>query len=96
MAYEIDERESIITTDDLSDCWEIYSRQRKFINMLIKRGYEPFKVEREDDSIITAEFIIPIDKISIRSANSKGRQMTEEQKREAGERLRKGKENKSR
>lgn len=87
MAYSAEERETIIQTDDTSDMWSIYTRQRKYINRLIKLGYEPFNKEMEGDNIVACEFSIPINKISFRNANTKGRVYTEEQKEEARQRL---------
>lgn len=89
MSYEACERETIIQTDDLSDTWNIYTRQRKLITKLSKQGYEPVKVEMEGDVIISAEFELPVSRISFRNANAKGRQMTDEQRQAASERMKK-------
>lgn len=92
--YEAEERESYISTDDTMDSWVIFTRQKRMIALMKKRGYEPMDLEMEDGKVIGAKFIIPINRISILNANYKGRQMTEEQKLEAAERLRAGKEKK--
>lgn len=91
--YEVDERETIIQTDDISKEWVVYTRQRSMISKLQKQGYEATKVELEGGRIISCEFVIPINKISFRNANSTGRVFTEEQKREAAERMGKNRKN---
>ncbi|MDA3730041.1 hypothetical protein PBV87_00750 [Niameybacter massiliensis] len=87
MAYSAEERETVIQTDDATEVWNVYTRQRKMINKLIKQGYEPFKVEKEGDNIVACEFSIPINKISFRNANAKVREYTEQQKEEMRQRL---------
>lgn len=95
MAYEADERETHISTDDLSEEWVVYTRQRSVISKLQKQGYTPINVELEQGRIVSCEFVIPINKISFRNANSKGRTMTDEQRREAAERMARNRKNRS-
>ncbi len=87
MSYTAEERETIIRTDDVSEEWSIYTRQRKVINKLTKLGYAPLSVEMEGDTIVSCEFSIPINKISFRNATSKERTYTEEQKEKLRQRL---------
>lgn len=94
MAYTADGRETIIHSDDLSETWSIYTRQRKVINKLTKLGYTPFNVELEGEHIVCCEFTIPINKISFRNAITKERTYTDEQKEEMRNRLASARSNK--
>lgn len=95
MAYDIEERETIIQTDDISKEWSVYTRQRSVITKLKNQGYAPINEELEDGRVVACEFVIPINKISFRNANSKGRTMTDEQRREAAERMARNRKNRS-
>lgn len=90
--YDAEERETIVTTDDLCDDWVVWTRQKSMIRKLEKLGYTPVKVELEDDVVVGAEFVISNNKISFKNANYTGRKFTDEQRREAGERMRAAKD----
>ena len=89
MAYELDERETIITTDDNSNNWNVYTRQRKIINKLKKLGYEAFNEEVDDGRVIACEFNLNIGKITFRKAIANERTYTDEQRAEMVARLQK-------
>lgn len=93
--YDIDERETVAITSDVDDCWEIYTRQRKIMNVLNKRGYEPFKVEMDGDRVVAAEYMIPFNRISFRSAEQKKIELTDEQRAERARKLKEARENKN-
>lgn len=90
--YDAEERETYITTDDTRDDWTIFTRSKSMIRKLEKLKHEPIKVELEDGDIVGAEYVVSSNKISIRNANYVGRQFTDEQRKEAAERLRMNKE----
>lgn len=90
--YDAEERETYITTDDTRDDWTIFTRSKSMIRKLEKLKYTPVKVELENREVIGAEYVISNNKISIRNANYVGRQFTDEQRKEAAERLKKNKE----
>ena len=83
--FEACERETHISTSDEDKVWQIYTRQKKMINLLKRKGYEPVEVEVEGDSIVAAYFEIDLSKITIRKANTKVREYTEEERREKAE-----------
>ena len=90
--YDAEERETYITTDDTRDDWTIFTRSKSMIRKLEKLKYIPIKVELENGEMIGAEYVISNNKISIRNAKYVGRQFTDEQRKEAAERLRRNKE----
>lgn len=85
MSLEANERETCIHCDDSEKVWSIYTRQSTVITKLKRAGIEPYKVS-EDGSCWYKD--IPFNQISFRS-ESKGRNMTDEQRQAAAERLRK-------
>lgn len=93
MAYSADERETILQIDDVSKVWSVYTRQRTMINKLIKLGYEPFNVEMEDDTIVSCEFHLDLNKISFKKAIVNKREYTDDEKKAIRDRLQKGKQN---
>lgn len=95
MGYLAEERETIIQTDDASESWNVYTRQQKIMTKLRNLGYESFNEEMEGDRVIACEFSIPINKLSFRNPNSKGREYTDEQKQELADRLAKAREKKN-
>lgn len=95
MAYEASERETIINISDLDEKWNIYTRQRKVMTKLKNAGYEPFNIEMDGDTMVACEFEVDYNKVSFRNANTKKREMTDEQKQLAAERLRKARESKN-
>ena len=90
--YDAEERETYITTDDTRDDWTIFTRSKSMIRKLEKLKYTPIKVELENGEIVSAEYVISNNKISIRNANYVGRRFTDEQRKEAAERLKRNKE----
>lgn len=94
MAYEASERETIINICDLDEKWNIYTRQRKVMTKLKNAGYKPFNIEMEDGTMVACEFELDFNKITFRNANTVKREMTEEQRLAAAERLRKARESK--
>lgn len=92
--YNIDERETHITTSDVDDGWTIFTRQSKIIKTLIKNGYEPFNVELEDGKIISCEFHLNLNKITFKKAITKTRQWTDEERQQAKKRLEESRKNK--
>jgi hypothetical protein len=85
MSLEACERETAIHCDDETKTWSIYTRQQRVITKLKRAGIEPYKIQ-EDGAHWYKD--IPFERISFRS-ESKGRNMTEEQRKAAAERLRK-------
>lgn len=70
MVLEAYERETIINTNDDDKNWSIYTRQKKVMNLLKKKGYEPTKVELEDGVVISEEYVIDLSKITFKKAIS--------------------------
>lgn len=87
MSYIAEERETICTTSDLDKIWNVYTRQRKIINKLIKNGYEPFNVEMEGDIIIGAEFNLDFNKITFKKAITSKKEYSDCEKEVLRERL---------
>lgn len=88
--YEVDERETHISTSDLDREWVVYTRQRKVMNKLIKLGYEALNVELEDGKMIGAEFHLDLNKITFKKAIVSKRVYTDEERAAIGERLSNG------
>ena len=88
MMFEACERETIISTNDEDKKWEVYTRQKKMITLFKNKGYEPVRIEMEGDSIVAAYFEIDLSKISVRKANTKVREYTDEERKEMAERMR--------
>ena len=82
------ERETAIHCDDEFKTWSIYTLQQKVITKLKRAGIEPHMI-KEDGSHWYKD--IPFNQISFRS-ESKGRTLTEEQRKAAAERLKKARE----
>lgn len=77
MAYEKEERETHITTDDAMTTWNVFTRQGKIMRRLKKIGVEPCKVVKDEDGrIIEAEYEVDFKQINFR----KKIELTEEQR----------------
>lgn len=77
MSLLAEERETIITTDDSLDVWDIYTGQRKIMTKIEKLGVEPYKVEKDEEgSIISKSYKLDFKQISFRNI----REMSEEEK----------------
>lgn len=87
--YSAEERETIITTDDIDKKWCVYTRQKKIINKLSKLGYEMFDVELEDGNVVACWFVLDLGKITFRKAVTKYDIMSAEEKLERASRLKK-------
>lgn len=85
MSLIANERETAIHCDDESKTWSIYTMQQRVITKLKKAGIEPYKIQ-EDGAHWYKD--IPFNQISFRSG-SRGRNMTDEQRQAAAERLKK-------
>lgn len=87
--YDAEERESIIISSDVDDCWGVYTRQRKIINKLQKLGYKPFNVELQDGKIVACEFTLDLGKITFKKAIVNKRVYTDEERASLVERFKK-------
>jgi hypothetical protein len=92
MSYTKEERETIITTDDCMENWNIYTRQRKVMTKLLKLPeFVKKRTEYNEKKVmIELEGTIPFKCVSFR----KLRILSEEKKKELGDRLREARENK--
>lgn len=63
-----EEQEKIIRTSAADDEWEVYTADPKFIRRFEKRGYQPYRQDQWGRC-----YRIPLNGISIRSANRKKR-----------------------
>lgn len=88
-----EERESIFITDDSIKEWTISSYQSKMWTKIERQGYKPYKTETMEGVVVCKYYKIPYSCVSIRK-NVK-REMSEEQKLAAAERMKKMRENKS-
>ncbi|MBM7110854.1 hypothetical protein SAM19_04274 [Brevibacillus laterosporus] len=79
-----------MTCDDETKMWTIYTLQPTIITRLRKAGIEPFQIDK-DGGHYNKE--VTFKQISFRS-KTKGREMTEEQRREAAERFKRAREGK--
>lgn len=82
-------RETIITTSDVEDAWDIYTRQKCVMKLLRDKGYTPYKVEMEGDIVVAESFQIDLSKITIRNAITKKREYTDEERAAKEEHMRK-------
>lgn len=86
--YSADERETIITTSDVENTWDIYTRQKRIMKLLRDKGYTPYKVEMEGDIIVAESFQIDLSKITIRNAITKKREYTDKERAAKAEHMR--------
>lgn len=93
----LEERETLTNYEEITDTWSIYSNVRKHITKLTKIFSEDeiSKVTVNENGAITEIFIegASFEQVSFRN-KSKPRTMTDEQREEAAERLRKARLNK--
>ena len=68
--FEPYEKETIINTNDEDKTWSVYTRQKKVMNLLKKKGYVPTRVELEDGVVISEEYVIDLSKITFKKAIS--------------------------
>jgi hypothetical protein len=88
MSLVANERETAMHCDDETKTWSIYTMQQRVITKLKRAGIKPYKIQ-EDGGHWYKD--IPFNQVSFRS-ESRGREMSEEQKQAAAERLRKARE----
>lgn len=82
MDFEKYERETVITSNDDSNVFKVYTLQGKMITKMRKAGVVPDRVDANGAHYYT----INLNQLSIR--NGKKREMSEEQKAKAAERMR--------
>lgn len=83
-----DERETILNYNEADNCWEVYTAVRKHMNKFDKLGWECTNIEYYPDGEISGKFYkVPNRAIAFRSPVKK--ELTEEQKKAAIERLQK-------
>lgn len=90
MAFEKEERETHITTDDTMDYWILTTRQQKIMTKMQRIGVKPYKGVKEDGRFIEAEYKLDIKQVSFRKLI----ELTEEQKLARSEHMRKIREKK--
>lgn len=88
MSYTADERESNLNCTDGDKVWKLYTLQQSVIGKLNRAGVKPTKVLDDGAHFYELDF----NQVSFRSG--KKRVMSEEQRREASERLKKAREKK--
>jgi hypothetical protein len=93
MGYGSFEQEININKERLNDFFNIYTNDSTWLTKLLKIA-EPIDPEYEDGRIISAKFRLNANQISLRKP-SKKREMTEEQRLAAAERLKNARLNKS-
>lgn len=87
-----DERETILSYNEADGFWNIYSAVQHHIRKFDKLGYEVTDVDSYQDGNVAAKYYkVPKKAISFRSPVKATRVMSEEQKREFTERMKKGK-----
>ena len=90
MGYISEEQEININKERLNDYFTVYTNDSTFLTKLLKFA-EPIDPEYENGRIISAKFELASNQITLRKS-SKKREMSEEQKIAAAERLRKARE----
>jgi len=85
------ERETVILSSDADDHWKIWTAQRPLITRLKKNPAATLVNEGAHGSSAWAEFTLPAALLSFRSIR-RTRTLTDEQRREAADRLRRAKE----
>lgn len=89
MSLEACERETHITISDSEDEYTVYSCQKKVISKLEKLGIQAYKVETIEGEVVGKYFKVPYKCISFKKEYKK-RELTEEERKAIGERLRAG------
>jgi hypothetical protein len=92
MGYGSFEQEININKERLNDYFNIYTNDSTWLTKLLKIA-EPIDPEYEDGRIISAKFKLNANQVSLRKT-SKKREMSEEQRLAAAERLRNARLNK--
>jgi hypothetical protein len=85
-----EERESIFVVSDADTEWSICSFQPKMWTKIERQGYKPYKTDILDGTVVGKYYKIPYSCVSIRK-NVK-RNVSEEQRQAAAERLRRSRE----
>ena len=88
-----EERETIITTNDTMDTYEIWTSQPKIIKKLRKLGHKEIDVEMDGEDIISCKFELDLSKITFKNAITKKREYTDEERKLASERMKKIRQN---
>lgn len=83
------EREAVLTYDEESNVYHIFCSSGKEQTRMRRAGFEPYKTDEEGNTYYKVER----NQVSFR-AKSKGRVMSEEQRKAAAERLSKARNNK--
>lgn len=83
------EREAVLTYDEESNEYHIFCSSGKEQTRMKRAGFEPYKTDEEGNTYYRVER----NQVSFR-AKSKGRQMSEEQRKAAAERLTKARKSK--
>jgi hypothetical protein len=95
MALSKEERETIILTSDADDEWQIYTCQQKIMTKMKNLGIFPFKVDVDKDGNEVAKYYkVGYKQVSFRKESS-GRNLTDEQREELAERMRKARQEKN-
>lgn len=85
------ERETIVSMNDGDEVAHVYTAQRKVITRLKNNPAAALVAEGTHDGSVWARFTIPAGLVSFRSVKVK-RELTDEQRAEMAERLRRGRE----
>jgi hypothetical protein len=64
------ERETVMQVDEETMEWNIWTCQRRVMTRLNNAGWEPHDLYEDDGRILSAEYKIPFNAISIRSKKS--------------------------
>lgn len=83
------ERESVLTYDEETNMYHIFCSSGKEQTRMRRAGFEPYKTDADGNTF----YCVERNQVSFRG-KSKPRQMTEEQRRAAAERLSKARANK--
>ena len=88
MGYCSEEMETTLVYDKVEKSWRAYSNVPTHLTKFAKQGWALDKTVEEDGRVIAAYYHAPANGISIRNPNAAKRQMTDEQRAAAAERLR--------
>lgn len=92
MGYNSEEQEININKERLNNQFNVYTNDSTWLTKLLKFA-EPINPEYENGRIISAQFKLDANQITLRKKPKK-RQMTDEQRQKVAERLAKARENK--
>jgi hypothetical protein len=65
--YEKAEQETVITTDEIENEWNIFTRQSRVMTKLKNKGIEPYKIIISDNRTISAEYKLPYSLLGFRN-----------------------------